>query len=105
MDAALICVLHVLLQSEIVTLETKLAELKEQKSGILSSIGDEEERIRSIHEELSSENGQLAEERRQVESKEEKLQKEVVSEEKGGEGGERGGGRERGGEEVVGQSC
>lgn len=72
-------VLYFLSQSEIATLETKLAELREQRSGILSSIGDEEERIRSIHEELSLENGQLAEERRQIESKEEKLQGKVVS--------------------------
>lgn len=85
-------VVHVLSQSEIATLETKLAELREQKSGVLSSIGAEEERIRSIHEELSSENGQLAEERRQIESKEEKFQKEVVSEERGGGRGVGGGG-------------
>ena len=88
-------VLLFLSQSEITTLETKLAELREQKSGILSSIGDEEESIRSIHEELSLENGQLAEERRQIESKEEKLQREVVSKEGAGGGG---GGIEDGGE-------
>ena len=76
--------------------------MREQKSGILSSIGNEEERIRSIHEELSLENGQLAEERRQVESKEEKLQGKVVSkkgregERRGSQGGEGKGRGERG---------
>lgn len=66
-------------QSEIATLEAKLLDLREQRSGILSSISEEERRIGSIHEELSSENGQLAEERRQIEKKEEQLQVEVVS--------------------------
>lgn len=66
-------------QSEIATLEAKLVDLREQRSGILSSISEEERRIGSIHEELSLENGQLAEERRQIEKKEEQLQVEVVS--------------------------
>ena len=60
-------------------LEAKLAELRAKEQEVLEHIGEEEGRIRTVHEELASENGQLAEERKQVQTREEEFAKEVVS--------------------------
>ena len=67
------------LQLEVAALERKLAGLREKGKQILMSIAAEEEKIAAVHEELSGEDGQLAEERGLVARQEAQLQKEVVS--------------------------
>ena len=60
-------------------LEAKLAVLRKQEQEILASITSQESKIRAVHDELSGENSQLAQERREIEKQEKQLQKEVVS--------------------------
>ena len=62
------------------TLEAKLAELRTREGVLLVSIEKEEDKIRAVHKELASEDTELMEERRKVETQEAELQREMVRE-------------------------
>lgn len=68
----------VCVQGEISSLETKLAQLKEEEARLLAAISVEDGKIEAVHCELAGENSSLQEERDTLQRREQQLQKEEV---------------------------